>query len=493
MSYSIIVVTDSIWEKNVIQEHINAHSETYQLIFYTFNAFEILSIISNFSPQIIIIKDSISFYDVNHFISELYPKRPLIQYVLVRKSREINTIKPEIMELISATLFEDELSGENPSAPLEQALRRAAVNYEARASGRTDAQCLAKQRRQADSTVDFFHRNKAFRSALRGAGGLPRLEQSGGCILLTGSSRDGPFISFSNSEQCLELVQRLISLIHEFCEGAVYIPAEDTLCILLMKMEYLRNSEHLPEEITRLCAMINQVLKMLQLPPLRYAFSKTFWTQEALPTIYVSTKQLLRLHFFNEDQLAISKDWLLSRNRLFPKNQYDTYIAELGQCLYGLDTARLLHTFEHIFELVRESYSFEEYNYAVSHLIVLISEQISKNSLPAEMYLGFAGHQPPSLLEMFGSLRESLVRLFHALPHNLPSSSNQHIQSAINYMSAHIGENPKLAHVAEEIHINPSYLSRLFQKEFNQTFTDICNEMAIRHAMGLISGGGENQ
>ena len=60
------------------------------------------------------------------------------------------------------------------------------------------------------------------------------------------------------------------------------------------------------------------------------------------------------------------------------------------------------------------------------------------------------------------------------------------INKAINYIRENYKSEISLQQVADYIHINSSYLSRLFSKETGNTFTDAINKLRIEKAKDLL-------
>lgn len=86
-------------------------------------------------------------------------------------------------------------------------------------------------------------------------------------------------------------------------------------------------------------------------------------------------------------------------------------------------------------------------------------------------------------------MREALERVGEKIyPQDQPLSL---VERVANYMEEHYAEESlSLSGVAQEFHLNPSYLSRIFRKEKEVGFIDYLNEIRIRHACNYLNSGG---
>ena len=69
---------------------------------------------------------------------------------------------------------------------------------------------------------------------------------------------------------------------------------------------------------------------------------------------------------------------------------------------------------------------------------------------------------------------------------NSLQTENTIIQNAIDYIEQNFSANISLTALAEHLHLNPSYLSKLFKDETEMTFKDFLNRIRISHAERLL-------
>ena len=69
----------------------------------------------------------------------------------------------------------------------------------------------------------------------------------------------------------------------------------------------------------------------------------------------------------------------------------------------------------------------------------------------------------------------------------LSDKNNSMIREAVEYIASHYDQEITLAEVAEQTHLNPSYLSTLFRQVTGQTFKEYLNRVRIQEAQRLLT------
>lgn len=118
-------------------------------------------------------------------------------------------------------------------------------------------------------------------------------------------------------------------------------------------------------------------------------------------------------------------------------------------------------------------------------------------------------HRPPdqdpsyqatriALLELFGGIEDgegarraflpALNRLLAPL-RTRPSSAHPLVERAQAYIEDHYQRRVGLSSVADQLHVSPNYLSRLFRKESGMTLTAYVHRVRLEHARLLLAAG----
>lgn len=139
--------------------------------------------------------------------------------------------------------------------------------------------------------------------------------------------------------------------------------------------------------------------------------------------------------------------------------------------------------------LVPEMMRCLQYNLAATALKALSSDDIHKDSMSAAIrLLTMLGHEHLSLEEAFDKLRVLYVQLcLDSMEAN--QSKNERVMARIlDYLQEnHADSSLGLDSVAERFGVSYYYLSRLFKEEVGKGFSELVNEIRVRHAMHLLT------
>ena len=98
--------------------------------------------------------------------------------------------------------------------------------------------------------------------------------------------------------------------------------------------------------------------------------------------------------------------------------------------------------------------------------------------------------KPLSGTEWYSTFERAVNELKQRKPQNSPEptagSKNHIVQAALSYTREHYAEHITLTTVAESIHTNPSYLSRILNEELNMGFTDLITKYRMEAAKELL-------
>jgi YesN/AraC family two-component response regulator len=83
-------------------------------------------------------------------------------------------------------------------------------------------------------------------------------------------------------------------------------------------------------------------------------------------------------------------------------------------------------------------------------------------------------------------LIESVCRFFELQEQKIESRKYEVVEKARQYIEDHLQEPLSLEIVAEQVHLMPRYLSRLFKEESGSTFTEYVTHIRLNKAKELI-------
>jgi len=93
--------------------------------------------------------------------------------------------------------------------------------------------------------------------------------------------------------------------------------------------------------------------------------------------------------------------------------------------------------------------------------------------------------KPTKPKEIFDCLQKAIKSFEGKTP--AKKVDNRLIESAIAYINAHYSENIRLVQISEELHVNGSYLSRLFKKVTGETITEVITKVKLEKAQELLT------
>lgn len=88
---------------------------------------------------------------------------------------------------------------------------------------------------------------------------------------------------------------------------------------------------------------------------------------------------------------------------------------------------------------------------------------------------------------LYSCFMDQLLTITQVLNQNVPSETSTIIQKLCKYINIHFKENLSLKELADDIHMNSQYISKLFKEETGINFSDYLTNLRIEEAKKLIS------
>ena len=301
------------------------------------------------------------------------------------------------------------------------------------------------------------------------------------CWLLLGAPRQEAGTRFSFFQQIGNLDQvfnQITRLLNSLGRSELCIYRENNLCVLL-EIDQPREPDW--EALIR---RINDVLAPF-CGPLQFEISDTPLPMELW---HSQCGELLRLR---------DKRFFLSRTYLQPKTltayyaeatqaQVRDQLAQLSLALQSPsreDTRTVLCALE---EMVSHNLSMDLYYFVSTQLAVQYSRFVYSHGLEEEGDRDLSGFgQFPSVQAAFSAFREMFSSLFERM--NRVRTSNQLVQAVCSFINENLSEPLSLTSAAAHVHVNPTYLSRLFKREVGCTFSTYVSQHRILWASQLLA------
>ena len=157
--------------------------------------------------------------------------------------------------------------------------------------------------------------------------------------------------------------------------------------------------------------------------------------------------------------------------------------------MQGLQRIQALEELDILQELVTRSLSREVYSYVLGQMIIQYNRLCYSFGIrDRDEDLSLRSTQFRSVQLVFDYFREMLLSLLERLGH-YGSSSNQIVSAVCRYISKNLAEPLTLEILSAKVHVNATYLSRLFKKEVGTSFNTYINQLRIQRAVQLLETG----
>ena len=115
------------------------------------------------------------------------------------------------------------------------------------------------------------------------------------------------------------------------------------------------------------------------------------------------------------------------------------------------------------------------------------------NSFYKQLLMSLHNHGPASSnynQNFIKNMLNSLLFLAYSDKNSISTKNhdavNNYFHKIILYVNSHFQEQISLAGLSEHLHLRPEYISRLFKKNSNQTFSEYLTEIRLSHAFNLL-------
>ncbi len=191
-------------------------------------------------------------------------------------------------------------------------------------------------------------------------------------------------------------------------------------------------------------------------------------------------------HFYKQADLMSYNYFIYKKNGLCPYSQYNNNYKELSFTIKKITSQEYLKKMiDEIPDLiVKKKINLEEVAYLYNQLrekVYVLFKFNEEIELLDSVDIDYSFND---LQELFGQLRGYLIEN----ENNYYSwDSNDIVGNIIEEIKQNFNQDIKLQDLADKYHVNYNYLSQLFKKETEQTFTNFLIELRIEKAINLFS------
>lgn len=479
MEYSVIAIIGNQKLNTIISQHL-AKLDNYSLSFHTANPVQAASMLDNFSAQIIIIQEGLSFYSEDWFIHDTESKNPHLRYIVLKSSKMHDTISDSNKKLVSAILNWETLTPEI----LETALKTAAADYEKSCQTMTIA---PNDKEWQDYYIQWIQKSNILAGVLNKTLDGHQLSwcesYPDSFILVIAENQIKPDFTFYN--QSVLLMGKLyyqLNMLMKKLNGIVLISGEKKLCFLFSAQQNNKD-----DKLSVFHKTMKEITQNLQMPELHFSSSDIENDLRLLPMLYRAVDATLRYHFFVNQDIIITEHWLKKSSEKLVLEDFHIEIELLGTSFEQRDYHALIKSLNNIKHLTWSTLSFNSYSYVWGQLCFFYYSCAQKYGLtPEESFSNMNSQAFPDFEAAFSDISNYILLLFQALPDECQNTNNFHLKHAIEFIRKNITKNLTLTEVACATHVTPSYLSHLFRKELGTTYSNYYNQVRILYSAQLL-------
>lgn len=231
---------------------------------------------------------------------------------------------------------------------------------------------------------------------------------------------------------------------------------------------------------------INNVFRKMDFPALQYVVSDNPIIPKDLPSEYRSLTEVDKSRFFYSP-LVLTKSTLLKYHRIANDTEIHQLLILVSDSIGHKDNTLLGKAMDNLEQAVSKSLSMNLYYDVIAQLLLLYTKYRSADEAPDFLQHNFRFPEARSVSEAFSFFRS----LFWSIV-SLGEKSVHHpvVEKAMRYIHDNLHLHITLKDVADAIHFNPSYLSRVFSSNVGMSFTDYLNQQRIENAKLLLGSNG---
>ena len=285
----------------------------------------------------------------------------------------------------------------------------------------------------------------------------------------------------------IQIVKRLMSSIFKEYPHYTVIVDEDHVCSFL---NIGKDGNPSTESVLHSCHELSYITKNLNKSALSLGISKAHYGIQYLSEAYKEGLYALSDSFYTGSAVN-----LYDPGRKYPENSYshliEDYVSQITKLIQGGRYTEVLETLRKIFLLQTDMKQTIDHTKNLSILIYSLligllpkSEDPSANIIRSRENVCSQIWSSRSIFEVYQILESTLQHLVSSPITEKESSSI--IEKIDQYIMNHYHENIGLQSIANHVHLNSSYLSRLYKKETNITLTEKITHARMEKAKILL-------
>lgn len=476
----VLIISTLYSQMQHIKSILQRHRDTFRICGTADNSVLGMSLIESTQPDLVVMPVHMNFWNAEDLINYLLPRGICPTFVLLLDEGD-PTVSATAATKVSCIL--------PSSMPSDMVLVRALMDASERQTReRADLQLHRQENDAVQHSLEVMELIMGLsplqtREAQQKFGRLRVGNRD--CWLLLGSMRaeeESDFHFFLQIDMLNDMFRSLTELLEPLgaCEICIY--QESNLCILLEEGQPLEPDwEIWVQNINRLLGKFGVPTLVFDISDMPLPLNR--WHSQCRELI-----QMRKARFFFSPSFLQSK---IIKQYQSPVSQsvLNEYLSSLSLAMQGLHRLQALEAVQALEDLVTRSLSQEVYSYVVTQMLVQYNSLCYSFAVKDRGEdLTIRASQVYSVAQVFSLYREMLLRLLEQLGH-YGTSSNQIVVEVCRYINNNLAEPLTLEIVAAHVHVNSTYLSRLFKKEAGTPFNTYINQLRIQRAAQLLETG----
>lgn len=473
---NILIISTRYADADRIRSVIRKHGERYALCGMSSNSVSGMSLVESLLPDVVVMPSMMTFWNASDLINSLTVRGFCPLFILLddhgdtgsdlAHDAQVVAVLPQMSysdkELLFA-LADAESKLARMAAPKEEAEQAQLIQHSIDVSGFVSGM-LSRSAAKIQTEYGQLHVGNADCWVLMAT---PEVQEYSATLFL-------------QIDRLGDLLEAFHEVLRSYGKAEVCIHHENNLCILLAAKE--------EPDWQELVQKLSDVLAPKR--PERYSFqiSDKALPGDAWPDACRELVSLAEKRFFYAPAYLQPK-MLEAYKQYVTQDELLAALSELTLAAQNLDRARIQDALSQLEYLVSHSLSHAVYSTAFTQLAVIFNRMLHQFSLEAyERQLQFRSPDGAGLRQIFSHIRMRFLEFCKLAAASDKRPKSQLVVDVRNYIDQHIGQKITLAELAEHVHMNQSYLSRVFKEESGQSISEYIASRRVARAKQLLSG-----
>ncbi len=472
---NILLITNLYSDTDTLRQIIGSRSDRYSVSGIASNSVAGMPLIESVRPDVVIMPAFMTFWNASDLISNLLIRGICPLFILISEDGGLSygsAIDSKIVSIISP-----EIEGSSVLAALEKAERM----QDAAAPQQKNSQHEQILRHSMDVMNLLTGMIPLSLAELQMEYNRLRVGRQDCWIILAAPE----ITDQSNSllyriDTLADLFLKLFQTLDDFGDAELCVYQEKNLCILLANDSTEPDWGVLIQKVSRDLASFGLAPYVFQLSdnPLPLAG----WHDACQNLLSLRSKRYFFSPLYLQPKMLASYKASVSQEDLLGQ------LSEISASVQNLNRDQLIHAFRTLESMVKRSLSQDVCSMVFTQLAIIYNRLIHQFSLQQqEKNILLPSSNANDLHSQFRLFEERYLQLYEMISSDTTSNSKL-ILDLQNYIDQHLQDKLSLNELADHVHMNQSYLSRLFREKTGLSLTGYISLQRVNRAKQLLQG-----